>query len=90
MRRSRRFVPILSMDCRKKKNVPVKHVLKKIRKFHQLHKRSSRRDAKTQSFLFIREYSCLFVVFATLRLRARERFTEKTPTRTMFPPERYN
>ena len=85
MRRSRRFVPILGVDCRKKKNVPVKHVLKKIRKFHQLHKRSSRKNAKTQSFIFIREYSCLFVVFATLRLRARERFTEKNSDENYVP-----
>ena len=29
MRRSRRFVPILSGDCRKKKNVCVKHLFEK-------------------------------------------------------------
>ena len=29
MRRSRRFVPILDADCRKKKNVSVKHIFEK-------------------------------------------------------------
>ena len=32
MRRSRRFVPILDADCRKKKNVSVKHVFEKTKK----------------------------------------------------------
>lgn len=53
MRRFRRFVPILRVDCRKKKNLHVKHFLKKkkkIRKFHQLHKRISRKAAKSRSF----------------------------------------
>jgi len=54
MRRSRRFVPIFSADCRKKKNVPVKHVLKKnpqISPITQKNLARRRKVAKTQSFL---------------------------------------
>jgi len=62
MRRSRRFVPILVADCRKKKNVSVKHFFfeKKNRKFHQLHKRLSRENAKTR-----RRKSFLRFIFPT-------------------------
>ena len=69
----------------KKKRARQARFEKKSANFTNYTKGARAETRRRKAFLFIREYSCLFVVFATLRLRARERFTEKNSDENYVP-----